>query len=232
MFWGKQRSTLSPSRPCCSSFSVSVLNFATSPNSGVKYFWGFLRSEKFILGFFFLVVYLFLGFFSSATIARRSIFLSTRRSFFVRFPVLSGGAAVGGVCPPPSLFGLFLFWAAGGVCGFRPGRVVPSWCPPLPFPVLGLLVSVRLSPLVWAAPMFARHCSSGVCVGVSGMSFPLVGRCSRLGVADFGRAVPSVLSGWGVCLLLVEWVRGFAAVCLSLAPPPFLCCLFVFPPLS
>ena len=53
MFWGKQRSTSSPSRLCCSSFSVSVLNFATSPNSGVKLFWGFLRSEKSILRFIF-----------------------------------------------------------------------------------------------------------------------------------------------------------------------------------
>ena len=42
-----QRSTSSPSRLCCSAFSVSVLNFfLTSPNSGVKCFWGFLRSEK------------------------------------------------------------------------------------------------------------------------------------------------------------------------------------------
>ena len=40
MFWGKNRSTSSPSRLCCSSFSVSVLNFATSPNSGKKFFGG------------------------------------------------------------------------------------------------------------------------------------------------------------------------------------------------
>ena len=53
MFWGKQRSTSSPSRLFCSSFSVSVLNFATSPNSGVKFFGGFLRSDKSILRFFF-----------------------------------------------------------------------------------------------------------------------------------------------------------------------------------
>ena len=45
MFWGEQRSTSSSSRLCCSSFSVSVLNFATSPNSGVEFFLGFFRSE-------------------------------------------------------------------------------------------------------------------------------------------------------------------------------------------
>ena len=53
MFWGKQRSTSSPLRLCCSSFSVSVPNFATSPNSGGKFFGGFLRSEKSILRFIF-----------------------------------------------------------------------------------------------------------------------------------------------------------------------------------
>ena len=53
MFWGKQRSTSSPLRLCCSAVSVCVLNFATSPNSGVKCFWGFLRSEKSILRFIF-----------------------------------------------------------------------------------------------------------------------------------------------------------------------------------
>ena len=36
---------------------------------------------------------------------------------------------------------------------------------------------------------FAHHCSSGVCVDVSGVSFPLLGRCSRLDVAGFCRAV-------------------------------------------
>ena len=53
MFWVKQRSTSSPSRLCCSSFSVSVSNFATSPNSGVKFLGGFLRSDKSILRFIF-----------------------------------------------------------------------------------------------------------------------------------------------------------------------------------
>ena len=53
MFWGEQRSTSSASRLCCSSFSVSVLNFATSPNSGQKFFLGVLRSEKSILRFIF-----------------------------------------------------------------------------------------------------------------------------------------------------------------------------------
>ena len=51
MVWGKQRSASSPSRLYCSSFLVSVLNFATSPNSGVKLLGGFLRSEKTIFRF-------------------------------------------------------------------------------------------------------------------------------------------------------------------------------------
>ena len=34
-------------------FFVLVLNFATSPNSGVKFLGGFLRSEKTIFSFFF-----------------------------------------------------------------------------------------------------------------------------------------------------------------------------------
>ena len=34
-------------------FFVSVLNFATSPNSGVKFLGGFLRSEKTIFRFIF-----------------------------------------------------------------------------------------------------------------------------------------------------------------------------------
>ena len=51
MVWGKQRSASSPSRLYCSSFLVSVLNFVTSPNSGVKVLGGFLRSEKTIFRF-------------------------------------------------------------------------------------------------------------------------------------------------------------------------------------
>ena len=64
MFWGKQRSTSSPSRLCCPSFSVGVLNFATSPNSGVKIFLGVSEVGKidfaryfFRLCVFFLVFY-------------------------------------------------------------------------------------------------------------------------------------------------------------------------------
>ena len=51
MVWGKQRSALSPLRLYCSSFLASVLNFATSPNRGVKLLGGFLRSEKTIFRF-------------------------------------------------------------------------------------------------------------------------------------------------------------------------------------
>ena len=43
--------------------------------------------------------------------------------------------------------------------------------------------------------------------------------------------LPSVLSCWGVCSPPAEWVRGFAAVCLSVCPPPFFLfgavCLFL-----
>ena len=154
----------------------------------------------------------------------------------------SGGAACGvWVCGGCRGWGLslappfcFFFALRGGGCGFRPCRFVTLWSPPLPVPVFGLLNSVTPSPFVWAAPMsfFSSACpfSSGVCAGVSGVSFPPLGRCSRLGVAMFGMAVlrcsfgglPSVLPGWGVCPPLVGWVRGFVAVCLSLAPRPLL----------
>ena len=56
----------------CSSVFVSVLNFATSPNSGVKLLGGFLRSEKTIFRFVFSGCASFCWFFfSSAAIARR-----------------------------------------------------------------------------------------------------------------------------------------------------------------
>ena len=72
MVWGKQRSAPSPSRLYCSSFLVSVLNFATSPNSGVKLLGGFLRSEKTIFRFISSGGASFSWFFfSSAAIARR-----------------------------------------------------------------------------------------------------------------------------------------------------------------
>ena len=188
----------------------------------------------------------------------------------VRFPPSSGGAACGvdlcGGCPgwdlsPPLRF---IFQAAGGG-GSRPRCAVALWCPPLPVPVLGLLVSVPPSPFVWVASMFfflfffflfagPPLLRWGVCRRVQGVLFPggplLSSGCRQ--VWQGGRPVffrggpwvsPLVLSGWGVCPPLVEWVRGLADVCLSLAPPlffcrrarvqrwagvpPLLCCLFV-----
>ena len=41
---------------------MSVLNFATSPNSGVKFYGGFLRSEKRFFAIFLLAVRRFLSF--------------------------------------------------------------------------------------------------------------------------------------------------------------------------
>ena len=74
MFSGKQRSTSPPSRLCCSSFSVSVLNFPTSPNSGVKFLWRFLRSEKSILRFIFFSLCVFFLVFSFLLLSRTTAF--------------------------------------------------------------------------------------------------------------------------------------------------------------
>ena len=57
-----------------------------------------------------------------------------------------------GLVPPLPLLIFHSGMQAGG-CGFRPCRVVASWCPPLPVLVLGLLFSVPPSPLAWAAPI-------------------------------------------------------------------------------
>ena len=51
---------------------------------------------------------------------------------------------VGFAPPPPPFF----FRAAVGLCCFRPCHVVALWCPALCVPILGLLVSVTLSPFV------------------------------------------------------------------------------------
>ena len=161
---------------------------------------------------------------------------------------------MGGVCPPPSFF----FRAAGGgvvlgpvvswLCGVRrcPSRSSASWSPsPLPlrlgcvyvyfffrWPATSPVGCVPACPgcpflcwdaaLYWALPGLAG-CSSGV----------LSGR--PVGV-PFGVVWPGRLP------LLMEWVRGFAVVRLSPAPPfflpagvrswlgggsPVLCCLFV-----
>ena len=146
------------------------------------------------------------------------------------------GAAVGGVCPPPFLF-VFFFSGCGEGCGSRPCRVVALWCLLLPVPVLGLLVPPPPSPFVWAAslpPFFllARHFSGGVHAGLSGVSFPPVGRCSRLRVLGFGWVVLwcsfggprgyrlwCCLAGGSAGLL---WIGcAVSRLCICLLPPPF-----------
>ena len=154
------------------------------------------------------------------------------------------GSCRGWGLSPPSPLVFFLFRVRGG-CDFRPCRVVVFRCPPLPVLVLGLSVSVPPSPVVWAAPMvvffFARYCSSGVCVGVSGVFFSLAGRCSRLGVARFRRAVLrcSFRKPRGCCLRCCL-AGGFARLlwsgcvasrlCACLLPLPFFFPVCLFPP--
>ena len=79
-----QRSASSPSRLYCSSFAVSVLNFTTSPNSGVKFLGGFLRSESRFFALFSLAVRRFLGFLffflPSSPTDRRSTEIGCHRS--------------------------------------------------------------------------------------------------------------------------------------------------------
>ena len=149
------------------------------------------------------------------------------------------GVAVGGVCPPPPFF----FRPAGGTwfsalscCDFVvsaaacPGLGSLGLRPPFPF---------RLGCAHFF--YFARHFSSGVCAGVSGVSSPLVGRCSWLGVAGLGRAVLRCSFGGPhgcrlKCCLDEVFARLFwtgcaaSRLCVCLLPPPpffYLCCLFV-----
>ena len=135
--------------------------------------------------------------------------------------------------PPPPL--LFFFRAAGGgwfsalSCrGFVlssaacPGLGYLGLCPPFPFR-LGC-AHVFLS---------ARHFSSGVCAGVSGVSLHPGGRCSGLGVTGYGREVfrcsfggPSgwrlrccLAGGLPACFGVDAWLHGCVSVfCL---PHPF-----------
>ena len=249
MFWGRQRSTSSPSRLCCASFSVSVLNFATSPNSGVKFFWGFLSSGKSILRFIFSGYVFFLVFFSSAAIARRLIFLSTRRSFFVRFPGPAGGAAfqVGVCCScrgPPLLF-IFRF-GLRGVCvaldqvvsclrGVRrcPSRSWVSWSPsrlPHSFGLRLCLPATALVGCLSACPgcLFLRWAAA-----LGWVSPVLAGRSSGiLSGGPVGAAFGTVwLEGLPASRGVGARLRGCVSV--SCPPPPlfFFSVLFVcFPP--
>ena len=126
----------------------------------------------------------------------------------VRFPPPSGG-----VCLPPSFF----FWLGeGGVvlgpilswlCGARRclSRSWASWSPP-PFPF-------RLG-CVYYFLLVVRRFSGGVCAGVSGVSFPSVGRCSRLGIAWFGWVVPQCCFRGPVGVAFgVAWLGGLRDSC-------------------
>ena len=155
------------------------------------------------------------------------------------------GVAVDGVFPPPPL--LLFFRAAGQVWfsarSFRGFVVSAAACPGLQSPVLR-----PPSPFVWAAPLSffffsARHFSSRVSAGVSGVSFPLMGRCSRLGVSGSGRAVLRCSSGGPVgAAFVVAWlgdlpvscgVGAWLRCCVSASCPPtpffFICAVSLFP---
>ena len=154
---------------------------------------------------------------------------------------------MGWVCPPPPPPLLFFFRLRGGLwfsaLSCRGFVVSAAACPG--FGSLGLRPP---SPIVWAAPLsffflfffFARHFSSRVCVGPFRISSPPGGRCPRLDVAGFGRAVlrcsfggprgcrfRCCLAGGLACLL---W-SGCAAswLCVCLLPPPFFFAVCLFP---
>ena len=159
------------------------------------------------------------------------------------------GVAVGWICPPPSPFGFFLFFfrTAGGVCGFWPCRVVALWCPPLPVPVLGLLVSVPPSPFVWAAHMFfflLLPATSPVGCVLACPGCPFLRWDAALGWVSPSSAGRSsgVLSRGPVGVSFgVAWLGGFARpfwsgcaalrLCVCLLPPPFffVCAVCLFP---
>ena len=163
----------------------------------------------------------------------------------VRFPPPSGWAPCGvGLCGGCRGWGLsptlpFCFPGRGGRGVSWPCRVVALFCRPLPVPVLGLLVSVPPSPLVWVASMFfyyffsvPRLFSGSVCAGVSGVSFSPVRNCSRLGVTGFGWVVPRCsFGGPRGCCLWCCLAGGFARLlgsgcadswlCVCLLPPFF-----------
>ena len=163
-----------------------------------------------------------------------------------------GGAACGvGLCgdrrgrgfsPPPS----FLFWLQGGRVL---GRVLALCCSQPPVPVLGPLVSVPPSLFVSVASVFfllllpvARHSSSAVCAGVSGVPFPpaLSAVVWSWWAAAFGSVwlgwagwSSGVLSGGPVGVAFgVAWLGGVTCLlwsgcaalrlCDCLSPPPFL----------
>ena len=138
-----------------------------------------------------------------------------------------------GVVPPPPFF--FVSGYGGGSDAFSP--VVPWLC--------GVLRCLSRSWVFWSssplplsfrlrACLFfsARHFSSRVCAGVSGVSFPPVGRCSWLGVAGSGRAVPRYsFGGPRGCCFRCGLARGFASLLWSGCVASWLCVCLLCPPL-
>ena len=147
---------------------------------------------------------------------------------------VAGGGFYHPPAPPLFFFGLQSACVVFGPVVSRlsgvgrcPSRSWVSWSPsPLPL-------------FAWAAPMSlfsffsARHFSIlGVCRRVQGVILsggPVWQGSPPVFFRGAPWVSPSVLPGWWVRPPLVEWVRGFVAVCLSLAPPLFFlpCCLFV-----
>ena len=156
---------------------------------------------------------------------------SVSRHLLVGLSVAWGcaGVAVGGVCTPAPFFS-----GCGGCVWFlsllcRGFVVSAAACPGLRSVGLRPPFSFRLG----CGHVFfsASHFSSAVCVGVSGMSFPPLGRCSRLGVAGFGRAVLRCsFAGLRGCRLRCCLAGGFpplllsgclaSRLCVCLLPPP------------
>ena len=113
----------------------------------------------------------------------------------------------GGVCLPPPPSPLVFFF------GVVACRDVALWCWLLAVPVLGLVVSVPPSPLVWAAPWcdFVFFFAPAWCVSACS-GFPLIQWAAAPGLM-----LP--LFGWvvlrrpGVPVLGVVWLGGYAAFC-------------------
>ena len=182
-------------------FSVSVLNFATSPNSGVKFFWGFLRSEKSILRFIFSGCASFSWFFFLLLRSSDADNLSQQSRLW--FPATPGWGVRWWwwwVAPRHTWLGALVG------CSFAtPGRgsrvqfpATPGWGPPAAavavsvgggFHVLCVLVAQRVRVV---SVLVCVVCVCGVCVG---------------GGAGVGVCVC-------VCVCVVCWWRVVAGPCL------------------
>ena len=122
---------------------------------------------------------------------------------------------------------LFLVWVLGRVasCAAACSGLWPLGLrPPFPF---------RLGCVFVCFFSFARHFSGGGCVGVSGVSFPLLGCCPRLGVARFGRLVLQCsFGGSRGCRLWCCLAAGFARLFWSECAASRLCVCLLSPLIS